>query len=125
LVHQRRDWQNRSHFFGIAARIMRRILVDKARRRLAAKRAGLSGERITLSGIADASGGKDVDVLNLHEALTRLAVMDPRQASLVELKYFGGLTIEEVAESATISPATVKRELRTATLWLRREMARC
>ena len=124
LVPQRGvHWENRAHFFGIAARMMRRILVDHARRKRAAKReGGMVGERVTLSQVADPSGGQDVDVLALHDALSELAALDPRQASIVELRYFGGLKIDEVAESMGISAATVKRELTTATAWLRHRM---
>src|SRR5262249_8056804 len=115
-------WENRAHFFGIAARMMRRILVDHARRKRAAKRDGLGDPMTTLSQVADPSGGQDVDVLALHDALSELAALDPRQASIVELRYFGGLKIDEVAKAMNISAATVKRELTTATAWLRHRM---
>jgi RNA polymerase sigma factor (TIGR02999 family) len=123
LVDQRRvEWRNRAHFFGIAAEVMRRVLIDHARARLAAKRGG-GGMRITLG---DASGisapDVDADVLALHEALDRLAGFDPDQARLVELRYFGGLTIEETAEALGVSAATVKREWVLARAWLRREL---
>jgi RNA polymerase sigma-70 factor (ECF subfamily) len=123
LVPQRGvHWENRAHFFGIAARMMRRILVDHARRKRAAKREGMTGDPITASQVADPSGGQDIDVLALHDALSALAALDARQASIVELRYFGGLTIDEVATSIGVSPATVKRELTTATAWLRHRM---
>ena len=115
-------WENRAHFFGIAARMMRRILVDHARRKRAAKRDGLGDPVTSLSQVADPSGGQDVDVLALHDALSALAALDPRQASIVELRYFGGLKIDEVAKAMGISAATVKRELTTATAWLRHQM---
>ena len=124
LVDQRGvQWQNRAHFFGIAAQIMRRILVDHARKRRAMKREGPAGEPVPLSQVADPAAGENVDVLSLHEALTALAALDPRQAEVVELRYFGALTVEEIAVVAAVSPATVKRELTTAKLWLRHRMS--
>jgi RNA polymerase sigma-70 factor, ECF subfamily len=122
LVNQSRvQWKNRSHFFGVAARMMRRVLVDHARERLAVKRGG-HRVQVTLSG-ADAVAGEDHgEVLALHEALERLATFDERQARIVELRYFGGLDIEETAEAMSISPATVKREWAMARAWLRREL---
>jgi RNA polymerase sigma factor (TIGR02999 family) len=123
LVGQRHvAWQNRAHFFGIASHLMRRILVDQARRRRAAKREGFSGEPVTLSGIAAPTNDRGVDVLSLHEALTELAALDARQANIVEMRYFGGLTVDEIAAAQAISAATVKRELTTAKLWLRRHI---
>jgi RNA polymerase sigma-70 factor (ECF subfamily) len=125
LVDQQRvEWRNRAHFFGIAAEVMRRVLVDHARARDAAKRGG-GVQRITLSealGVSSDGGGGDADVLALHEALERLALLDPGQARLVELRYFDGLTIEESAETLGVSPATVKREWALARAWLRREL---
>jgi RNA polymerase sigma-70 factor (ECF subfamily) len=119
---QRLDWKNRGHFFAIASREMRRVLVDHARKRRAAKRDGFAGEPVTLSDVADPKNSGDVDVLSLHEAMTDLAQLDPRQAELVELRYFGGLTLEEIGAAAAVSPATVKRELTAAKLWLRYRM---
>lgn len=124
LIDQRRvQWRNRSHFFGIAAQAMRRVLVDHARGRLAAKRGG-DMKQLTLSGADEAAANADdgVEVLALHEALERLAQLDPDQARLVELRYFGGLTIEETAEALGVSPATMKREWAVARAWLRREL---
>ena len=123
LVDQRRvEWRNRAQFFGIAAEVMRRVLVDHARAKLAAKRGG-GMQRLTLDEAANVStGGGDADVLALHEALDRLALFDPHQARLVELRYFGGLTIEETADAMDISAATVKREWVLARAWLRREL---
>jgi len=115
-------WENRAHFFGIAAKMMRRVLVDHARRKRAGKREGFSGDAVSVSQVPDPAGGQDIDVLNLHQALDDLAVLDPRQAEAVELRYFGGLKIEEIAEAIGVSPATVKRELTTATVWLRHRM---
>ena len=121
LVDQRRvEWRGRAHFFGVAAQMMRRVLVDHARTRLAEKRGGAL-QRVTLSGVG-ASNESDVDVLALHDALERLAILDPDQARLVELRYFGGLGIEETAEALGVSPATVKREWAVARAWLRREL---
>jgi RNA polymerase sigma factor (TIGR02999 family) len=115
-------WENRAHFFGIAAKMMRRVLVDHARRKRAGKREGFSGDPVSLSQVPDPAGGQDIDVLNLHQALDDLAVLDPRQAEVVELRYFGGLKIEEIAEAIGVSQATVKRELTTATVWLKHRM---
>jgi RNA polymerase sigma factor (TIGR02999 family) len=117
-------WENRAHFFGIAAKMMRRVLVDHARRKRAGKREGFTGDPVSLSQVADPAGGQDIDVLNLHQALDDLAKLDARQADVVELRYFGGLKIEEIAEAIGVSPATVKRELTTATVWLRHRMTR-
>jgi len=116
------SWENRAHFFGIAAKMMRRVLVDHARRKRAGKREGFSGDPVSLSQVPDPAGGQDIDVLNLHQALDDLAVLDPRQAEVVELRYFGGLKIEEIAEAIGVSQATVKRELTTATVWLKHRM---
>ncbi|MEP6833561.1 MAG: sigma-70 family RNA polymerase sigma factor [Gemmatimonas sp.] len=125
LVDQRRvTWRNRSHFFGIAAQLMRRILVDHARGRLADKRGGdQTPVTLTDSG-ANAVSGADspIDVMALHDALNRLALLDPDQARIVELRYFGGLTIEETAEAIGIGPTTVKAEWAIARAWLRREL---
>jgi RNA polymerase sigma factor (TIGR02999 family) len=115
-------WENRAHFFGIAAKMMRRVLVDHARRKRAGKREGFSGDPVSVSQVPDPAGGQDIDVLNLHQALDDLAALDARQASVVELRYFGGLKIDEIAEAIGVSPATVKRELTTATVWLRHRM---
>src|SRR2546423_4545614 len=115
-------WQNRAHFYGIAAKMMRRVLVDHARRKRAAKREGFSGDPVTLSQVPDPAGGQDIDVLALHEALDELAALDPRQAEMVELRFFGGLKIDEVAAASDVSAATVKRELASATVWLRHKM---
>jgi len=100
---------------------MRRILVDHARRHRAAKR-GVAGDPVPVSQIADPAGGVNVDVLSLHKALSELAALDARQAEIVELRYFGSLTIDEIAAVSRMSPATIKRELLSARLWLRRQM---
>ena len=124
LIDQRRvAWRNRAHFFGIAAQLMRRILVDHARARQRVKRGG--GARalsLTDADPAIEAAADPVDILALHEALEKLAAFDPDQARLVELRYFSGLTIEETAAALDIAPATVKREWALARAWLRREM---
>ena len=126
LIGERgQNWQNRTHFLAIAALSMRQILVQRARRRKAAKRGG-DPERITLNEqLVPATGGGpgDVDVLALDAALDRLAALDERQAKVVEMRYFGGLTVEETADALGISPATVKRHWTVARAWLRRELA--
>jgi len=123
LVDQERvEWGSRAHFFGVAAKAMRSILIDHARRRRAAKRGGKAG-RPTLGAAGEvASPGSTVDVLALDEALTRLAERDPRKSQVVELRYFGGLALEEVAEVLGVSLATVKRDWIAARAWLRREL---
>src|SRR5262249_24549596 len=115
-------WRNRAHFFAISAQIMRRIRVDRARSRGAEKR-GARWEHVPLVEDQMASGATDVDVVALDEALQRLARVDPQQARIVELRYFGGLTIDEVAEVVRISPATVVREWTVAKAWLRAELS--
>jgi RNA polymerase sigma factor (TIGR02999 family) len=124
LIDQRRvQWRNRAHFFGVAANMMRRILVDYARKRRADKRGG-AAERVTLtSDIAAAPRQDAIDVLTLHESLGRLAAFDPQQERIVELRYFGGLTIEETAEVVGVSTATVAREWTIAKAWLRADMS--
>jgi RNA polymerase sigma factor (TIGR02999 family) len=111
-------WQNRAHFFGIAANLMRQILINHAHSRRAAKRGG-TAFKLTLDEAAGLSQTREnVDLVALDEALSRLAVLDPQQGRIVELRFFGGLTIEEAAEVLRISPATVKREWTTAKAWL-------
>jgi RNA polymerase sigma factor (TIGR02999 family) len=116
-------WKGRAHFFGVAAKAMRSILVDHARARNAAKRGG-SARAMTLDDAGGLAGPQaSVDVVALHEALERLAEVDSRKSQLVELRYFGGLGIDEVAAVLGVSPATVKREWTTARAWLRRELS--
>ncbi|HWP54672.1 MAG TPA: sigma-70 family RNA polymerase sigma factor [Pyrinomonadaceae bacterium] len=115
------SWQNRAHFFGIASQMMRRILVNHALARAAEKRG--SGERITLDEAIDLSKKGEVDLIALDEALQELERLDSQQTRIVELRFFGGLSIEETAEALGISPATVKRDWSTARLWLRRQLA--
>jgi RNA polymerase sigma factor (TIGR02999 family) len=117
------SWENRAHFFGIAAKMMRRVLVDHARRKRAIKRDAGPGDPVSISGVPSPAREADpVDVLALHTALSDLADLDKRQAEIVEMRFFAGLTVEEIAEVLEISPATVKREWATAKLWLRRQM---
>jgi RNA polymerase sigma factor (TIGR02999 family) len=122
----KQPWQNRAHFVAIAALSMRQILVERARRRQAAKRGG-DPERITLDdhvlGQIPAHGEGHVDLVALDSALDRLATAQPRQAKVVELRYFGGLSVEDCAEALSISPATVKRDWTLARAWLKRALA--
>jgi RNA polymerase sigma factor (TIGR02999 family) len=115
------EWQDRAHFFGVSARLMRQILVDHARARGAAKRGG-AARRVTLTEGVEPAVVRDLDLLALDEALRRLEAMDPVQGRVVELRYFAGLSIEETAEVLGKSPATVNREWRMARAWLRREL---
>ena len=125
LVDQSRvEWKNRAHFFGVAAQVMRRVLVDHARGKHADKRGG-GVARVTLDDFnagapEDSAGG--VDLLDLDDALEKLGALDADQARVVELRYFTGLSIEETAEAMGTSPATVKREWAVARAWLRREL---
>jgi RNA polymerase sigma factor (TIGR02999 family) len=114
-------FESRSHFFALASQLMREILVDHARIRSAAKRDG--GSRLTLDEAAELSGPKGVDLLALDDALNQLSRMSPRQGRIVELRFFGGLSIEETAEFLRISSATVEREWAVARAWLYREMS--
>jgi len=124
LVDQRAvQWQNRAHFFGIAAQAMRRILVDYARTKNREKRGGSAADLPLDEAMLIAATGQNIDLLVLDEALTRLAVIDEQQARVVELKYFSGLSIEETAEALRISPATVKRDWQMAKAWLRHELS--
>lgn len=115
-------WQNRAHFFAIAAQAMRRILIDSARRHTAEKRGGAQ-EKLSLDEAPDLSREPDANLLALDEALTRLQEIDPQQSRIVELRYFGGLTIEETAEVTKVSIATVKREWTMARAWLHQELS--
>lgn len=123
IADQRRvSWQNRAQFFAVAARLMRRVLVDHARERQALKRGGVE-RTISLEDVGEALAAAEVDVLDLDAALDELAHFDPLQSRLVELRYFTGLTIEETAAALEISPATVKREWSIARAWLFRRLA--
>lgn len=118
LIDQRQvDWRNRAQFVGIAAVMMRRVLVNHARDRVAAKRGG-SMQKISISMADTPADGPGVDVLALHEALERLAAIDQRKCSIVELKFFGGLTMKEIGEALGLSVATVEREWTFARAWL-------
>jgi RNA polymerase sigma factor (TIGR02999 family) len=125
LVDQRDvDWQNRAHFFGVAAQIMRRLLVDHARASQRRKRGGgqLKVPLEEAGDVAGAAGGNEVDLLALDDALERLAALSPQQGRVVELRYFGGLSIEETAEVLGVSTMTVKRGWAMARAWLHREL---
>jgi RNA polymerase sigma factor (TIGR02999 family) len=117
------DWQGRAHFFAVAAQLMRQILVDYARSHRAAKRGG-SVCKLTLDDAGDQPWPLDVDVVALDDALKGLAEMDEQQSRVVELKFFGGLSIEDTAEVLSISSSTVKRDWITARAWLYRELDR-
>lgn len=124
LVNQREvRWQNRAHFFAVAAQMIRRILVDHARRRASGKR-GTAAKKVALEQVIVLSPGISVDMLAVDEALTRLAVLDPQLGRIVEMRFFGGLTVDEVAEVLRLSPRTVKREWHTAKAWLHHELSR-
>ena len=121
LGQDRAQWQNRAQFYAVAARIMRRVLVDHARQRAAHKRAG-SWCRVSLVEGLAALPAMDVDVLALDRALEELARLDPQRARVVELRFFGGLTLDEAAEALGVSPATVTRSWRMARAWLFRRL---
>jgi RNA polymerase sigma factor (TIGR02999 family) len=110
-------WQNRAHFIGVAARMMRRILVDHARSHMAKKRGG-PPHRLSLDQTVSFAKGKDLDIVALDDALTDLARLDPDQSRIVELRFFGGLTLEETAEVTGVSLSTVRREWEMAKAWL-------
>ena len=115
-------WQNRAQFYGIAAQLMRRILVDHARLKHAEKRGGVEQQRLSITTAAELAAMPDLDVLALHEALEELGAIDPQQARIVELKFFGGLSIEEIAEVLSVGHATVERDWKMARAWLRRKL---
>jgi RNA polymerase sigma factor (TIGR02999 family) len=120
MIDQRQvDWSNRAQFVGLAAVMMRRILVNHARDRIAAKRGGVA-ERVPLTIVGEQIGTPEVDLLGIHDALERLAAIDARKAQIVELKFFGGLTMEEIAHVTGVSRATVEREWTFARAWLYR-----
>jgi RNA polymerase sigma factor (TIGR02999 family) len=120
-------WQNRAQFYGIAAQLMRRVLVDHVRQHQAAKRGGLDQERLSITSTGrhaskQRASEPAIDLLALHEALSELETIDPQQARIVELKFFGGLSIEETAELLDIGHATVERDWKMARAWLRRKL---
>jgi RNA polymerase sigma factor (TIGR02999 family) len=123
LVGHEKRWQNRAHFFGVAAQAMRHILVDYARARHAAKREGEARE-VSFDEAAVVTAERAAEVVALDDALDGLAELAPRQSRVVELRYFGGLSVEETAEVLKISPETVKRDWRMAKVWLLRELQR-
>jgi RNA polymerase sigma factor (TIGR02999 family) len=117
------EWQNRAHFFGVSAKLMRHILVKFARDRLAAKRGGDACE-VSLAEAADMASTKNLDLVALDDALNTLAALAPRQSQIIELRFFGGLSLEETAEALNVSPATVRLDWSLAKAWLRRELKR-
>lgn len=116
------DWQGRAHFFALSAQMMRQILVDHARKHAAAKR-GSNAVTVVVDEASAVSKVRNLDLIALDDAMKRLASLDPRQCQIVELRFFGGLSIEETAQTVNISPATTKREWATARLWLHRAMS--
>lgn len=123
LIDQRNaKWQNRAQFYGVAAQLMRRILVDHARARQAEKRGGSDQQRLSITSAERLVKQPEVDLLALHEALEELAMLDPQQERIVELRFFGGLSIEETAEVIGIGHATVERDWKMARAWLRRKL---
>ncbi len=121
--HENIEWQNRAHFFGVAAQAMRRILVDHARARNYQKRGG-GAQQVSLDEAATLAGDRAAELIALDEALQELAKMDERKARVVELRYFGGLSVEETAEALGVSVPTVTRDWNTAKAWLMREMTK-
>lgn len=120
LVNQQNtSWQNRSHFYGVAAHLMRQILVDHARRQKRAKRAG---REVSLEETVSFAPERGADVLALEDALVALEKLDPRKCKAIELRYFGGFSMEETAQALAVSPGTVRRDLRMAEAWLYHEM---
>ncbi len=117
------DWENRAHFFGVAAHLMRQVLVDQARRRRSSKR-GSGAERVSIEDTVSFVPERGRHIEELDDALTALAAFDERKAKVIELRFFGGFNIEETAQALGISTATIVREQRTAEAWLHREMAR-
>ena len=123
LVNQQDvEWQNRSHFYAVAAQVMRHILVDHARRYRSNKR-GAGTEHIHLDDVAIVGEERAADLIALDDALTRLALIDERKSRIVELRFFGGLTVEETAEVMKVAPITIMREWRAAKAWLGREIS--
>jgi len=116
-----KQWQNRAHFFGVAAKAMRHILVDYARSKSRDKRGGWQ-DRVTLVEDVAVSNGRSEEIVALDDALNQLAVLDERKVNVVEMKFFGGLTVEEIARVLKISPETVKRDWNFAQTWLLREL---
>ena len=116
------NWQHRAHFFTVSAQIMRHILLDRARRRVAAKRGG-AAERLNLDEVPDLSGDRARELIALEDALNALTEKDPRKARVVELRFFGGLSVEETAEVLGVSPETVMRDWKFARSWLQAQLS--
>ncbi|MBS1795702.1 MAG: sigma-70 family RNA polymerase sigma factor [Acidobacteria bacterium] len=123
LIDQQTDWQSRAHFYGIAAQMMRRILVNHARDRRADKRGGPDRFQISLTSAENIGAQKAVDVLALDEALVNLEKFDPRKSRVVELRFFGGLTEREIAEILQVNEKTIRRDWTMAKMWLHRELS--
>ena len=119
--YKRMRWENRAHFFAVSAQLMRRILVDHARRHNLKRGGGV--QHVALEDTAVVGGGRDENLVVLDEAMQALAHIDPRKAQVVELRFFGGLSVEETAEVLNVSPVTVMRDWSTARAWLYREMS--
>lgn len=117
------DWQSRSHFFGVAAHLMRQVLVDHARRHKSAKRGG-GAANVPIEDNLNFAPERSADIIALDDALEGLAKVDPRKCKVIELRFFGGFSVEETAQALDISVATVGREQRLAEAWLHREMSR-
>jgi RNA polymerase sigma factor (TIGR02999 family) len=116
------SWQHRAHFFAVSAQIMRHILLDRARRRVAAKRGG-TAEQVNLDELPDLSGNRARELIALEDALNALAENDPRKARVVELRFFGGLSVDETAEVLSVSPETVMRDWKFARSWLHSQLS--
>jgi len=116
------DWQNRAHFFGVSARLMREILIEYARAKNRQKRGGEFKTEIGLDAAVSFNDRQELDIVAVDEALTKLEALDERQSRIVEMKFFGGMTIEEIGEVLEISPATVKREWSSAKLFLAKKL---
>jgi RNA polymerase sigma factor (TIGR02999 family) len=122
LVDQKAHWQNRAQFYGVAAQLMRRILVDHARQHQAAKRGGTHQQRLSITSARAVADAPAVDLLAVHEALEELKQFDPQQERIVELRFFGGLSIDETAEVLGVGHATVERDWKMARAWLRKKL---
>ena len=119
--YNRMRWQDRAHFFAVSAQVMRRILVDHARRHNVKRGAGV--QHVDLDEATVVAGDRTADLVALDDAMTALARLDPRKGQIIEMRFFGGLSAEETAEALNISPATVRRDWSIAKLWLYRELA--
>jgi RNA polymerase sigma factor (TIGR02999 family) len=122
LVDQKAHWQNRAQFYGVAAQLMRRILVDHARQHQAAKRGGTHQQRLSITSARAIAETPEVDLLAVHEALEELKQFDPQQERIVELRFFGGLSIDETAKVMDLGHATVERDWKMARAWLRQKL---